>query len=204
VQQTAVPFSAFLQDYKTLNLPPPATFVQIENAKLVLQNFLSARNQLVQKLNDIEYIQFHPDQFVNPEQFDLAGMHAKVAEALNQITRNASECVNNVRNCQFPSPSIPLLLLPEQKESVLISVPDVFFKNVADAHHDLEVAQLQFKDEKVVDGQQLKDLGVDNKPELMYLPDLSYTNDKIVSQDPAAEKMVAKGSVITLWVGAFS
>jgi len=128
VKQVAVPFTAFLQDYETLDLPAGPNLIDVENARLVLQNYLSLRNQLVQKLNEIEYIQQFPNQFVNPDLNSLAQMHTQIAQLLNQVTRGASACANKVMDCQFTGISIPTFTLPPlkpgvQKEQILI--PDV-------------------------------------------------------------------------------
>jgi hypothetical protein len=143
VKQVAVPFSAFLQDYKTLDLPAGPNPTDVENARLVLQNYLALRNQLVQKLNEIEYIQQFPDRFVNPEQFDLAGMHSQVAQLLNQVTRGASACVNKIMDCQFPEISIPTFSLPPLKPGVQIQVPNVTGISRDDAQTILQRLGLQ-------------------------------------------------------------
>jgi hypothetical protein len=108
IAQAAVPFQAFLQDYEALDLPPGPTFVDIDNARLVLQRFLPLRNALVQKLNDIDYILANPDQFENVASFDLAAMETSLTDALNELTQNASTCVDNPKDCHF----IPLTLNP--------------------------------------------------------------------------------------------
>lgn len=116
IEAKPVPFSAELKDYKALDLPQGPNLVDTENARLVLQNFFKVRNDLVQKLNDIQFIQLHPEQFIDPEKFDLPGMQSQITEALNLITRNASTCVNRVMDCNFPNPPIPQLSLPRRIE----------------------------------------------------------------------------------------
>lgn len=123
VRQVAVPFTAFLQDYKTLDLPAGPNLIDVENAREVLRDYLSLRNQLVQKLNEIEYIQQFPDQFVNPDSNSLAQMHSQVAQLLNQVTRGASACANNIMHCQFTEISIPAFSLPPLKPGVQIQAP---------------------------------------------------------------------------------
>jgi len=194
VRTSAVPVSAFLQDYKTLKLPPGANLVDIENARLVLQNFAPLRNTLVQKLNEIEYIQLHPDQFVDPEQFDLAGMQNSVSETLRVITRNASTCANNAKDCQFPDVAIPTIRLPERQSGVSVppqvEVPDLTVPGAripAIAHAKLAQAGLQFHDEGplqiVQDGQVLK--------------------GDVVGQSPVAGTKVDAGTVVSLQIGNY-
>jgi hypothetical protein len=64
VRQSAIKFTAFRQDYKALDLPDGPNPVDIENARQVLQQYTPLRNELMQKLNEIQYIQIHPEQFV--------------------------------------------------------------------------------------------------------------------------------------------
>jgi len=156
VRQSATKFSAFLQDYKALDLPDGPNPVDIENARLVLQNYTPLRNQLVQKLNEIEYIQIHPEQFVSPENFDLVSLQAQVSAALRVITQNASTCANNIKNCQFPDVAIPTIVLPARKDGApvvvatppvpppqTVQVPDVTSMSVAEAVQTLTQAGLE-------------------------------------------------------------
>jgi hypothetical protein len=119
VKQSADNYLAFLQDYKALDLPEGPNLIDIEGARLVLGRFFPIRNALVQKLNDIDYVLTNPDQFENVEQFDLTQMETDVSNALNDLTQNASECVNNPADCHFkPLPLNPAgLALPKRKQS---------------------------------------------------------------------------------------
>ncbi len=118
VKQVAVPFLAFLQDYEALDLPPGPNFVDVENARLVLQRFLPLRNSLVQKLNDIDYIFANPDQFEDVADFDLVKMEADLTNALNELTQNASDCVNKPKDCHFTPLTVnpQTLQLPKRTE----------------------------------------------------------------------------------------
>ncbi len=53
------------------------------------------------KLNDIDYIFAKPDQFEDVAGFDLVTMESDVTNALNELTQNASTCVNNPKDCHF-------------------------------------------------------------------------------------------------------
>jgi len=58
VIDNAVPIQAFIQDYKILDLPPEPNFVNIENAKLALQQFYRLRNTFVNKLSSSMELEF--------------------------------------------------------------------------------------------------------------------------------------------------
>jgi hypothetical protein len=190
VQQVAVPFTAFLQDYKTLDLPAGPNLIDIENARLVLQDYLALRNQLVQKLNEIEYIQQFPGQFVNPDSNSLAQMHTQVAQLLNQVTRGASACANKIMDCQFTGLSIPTFSLPTLKPGVqiLVKVPNVVREKSADAIKALQAAGLPFTllSEPI-------DYGGCVPP-----PSPLQEVWRITSQDPPAEMMVVAGTNVTI------
>jgi hypothetical protein len=119
VKQSADNYLAFLQDYKALDLPEGPNLVDVEGARLVLERFFPIRNALVQKLNDIDYILTNPDQFEDVEQFDLAKMETEVTNALNDLTENASACVDNPGDCHFkPLTLNPAgLALPKRKQA---------------------------------------------------------------------------------------
>jgi hypothetical protein len=160
VRQVAVHLTAFLQDYKTLDLPRGPNLIDVENARMVLQDYLALRNQLVQKLNEIEYIQQFPDRFVEPDLNSLAQMHSQVAQLLNQVTRGASACANKIMDCQFTPISIPAISLPSLKPGAppipkvppvqMIQIPDVSGMSVVQAVQTLKllglVAQTQQED----------------------------------------------------------
>jgi hypothetical protein len=54
--------------------------------------------------------------FVTAEQFDLVNLQNQASAALRQITRNASTCTDNIKNCQFPDVAIPAIVLPQRKD----------------------------------------------------------------------------------------
>jgi hypothetical protein len=118
VGTTGVPFVAQVQDYASVPLPSPPNFVDIQAKADVLANYATLRNQLVQKMNEIEYIQLHPEQFINPTSFDLKTALAQVTTALNLIKTNASTCVNATSDCKFPDVVIPTITLPSRIASV--------------------------------------------------------------------------------------
>jgi hypothetical protein len=184
VRQAAIKFTAFLQDYKALDLPDGPNPVDIENARLVLQNSTPLRNQLVQKLNEIEYIQIHPEQFVIPENFDLVSLQNQVNAALREIT------------CQFPDVAIPAILLPLRKDGTpapvvaQVQVPDLlsFPASIPGfAHNKLTQLGLEF---------------TDSGP-LQITQDGKFLNGSVIGTQPLAGTMVDVGSVVMLEIGNY-
>jgi hypothetical protein len=106
--------SAVIQDYFALNLPHH-TPIQVENARDVLKHYAKIRAELQNKLNDIEYIKLHPDQFQDPQNFDLTKFQSDTESALDALTASASQCVEHVELCQFRSPDLPTFILPSRK-----------------------------------------------------------------------------------------
>jgi hypothetical protein len=123
VRNVAVPQVVFLQDYKILDLPPGPNFIDIENANDVLKKYYSTRNALLQKLNDIDYILLHDDQFVSPNREALVKGRTEVASALDNITSCASKCADYVKDCKFNTIAMPSVPLPDRKPQVF--APDV-------------------------------------------------------------------------------
>jgi hypothetical protein len=196
VRQAAIKFTAFLQDYKALDLPDGPNPVDIENARLVLQNYTPLRNQLVQKLNEIEYIQIHPEQFVIPENFDLVSLQNQVNAALREITHNASTCADSIKDCQFPDVAIPAILLPLRKDGTpapvvaQVQVPDLLSLPASIpgfAHNKLTQLGLEF---------------TDSGP-LQITQDGKFLNGSVIGTQPVAGTMVDVGSVVMLEIGNY-
>jgi len=114
VRNAAESYSVVLLDYKALDLPAPPNAIDFDNARLVLQRFYRLRNQIIQTLNDIEYIRANPQQFVNPERFPFRQAEDALTNALDTITASASQCVNNVKECKFVPVDIPVFTFPER------------------------------------------------------------------------------------------
>jgi hypothetical protein len=106
--------SVVIQDYFALDLPSH-TPIQVDNARDVLSHYAKIKRALVEKLHDVEYIQLHPEQFVDPQSFDLAKFESNLQEALDALTANASECVEHIELCRFKTQSLPTLTLPSRK-----------------------------------------------------------------------------------------
>jgi len=109
-----VPISAVLRDYASLELPKPPNFTGVQAAAEVLLNYAVLRNEIVQKINDVEYIQLHPEQFIDAAKFDLRGMLQQLTQAMNQLRNNASTCVGSVKDCKFVDVTLPNITLPSR------------------------------------------------------------------------------------------
>jgi hypothetical protein len=113
-----VPFLAVLQDYASLKLPAPPNFVDIQAAADVLANYATLRNDIIGKINDVEYIQLHPQQFLDVDKYDLQGTLTALTNALNQLKKNASDCVNAPKDAKLPDITIPPVKLPSRVPGV--------------------------------------------------------------------------------------
>jgi hypothetical protein len=133
-------FVALLQDYKSLRLPKPPNFVDIQAAADTLTNYATLRNDIVSKINDIEYIQLNPEQFVDVTNFDLQGMLDNLTDALNQLKKNASNCVNDVKSCTFIKVTIPTVILPKRVPGA-VNIDGVWRPDPDDK--DFDVSQLE-------------------------------------------------------------
>lgn len=106
--------SVVIQDYFAIDLPHH-TPIQVENARDVLKHYAKIRAELQNELNDIEYIKLHPDQFQDPQNFDLTKLIRDTESALDSLTASASQCVEHVEQCQFRSQDLPTFALPIRK-----------------------------------------------------------------------------------------
>lgn len=178
-----VHFRVELQDYQSLDLPPPPNAADIQNAKDVIADCATLRATWLQFRNDIAFILANPAQF-EPPQTDLSALDDKGADALNLINRAASRCLNNLKDCQFVSTPPPdRSKLPKRKAGVLnhdITVPDVLEEDASLAQATLEA------------------LGLRCIVTIQAVPGL--LSHFVGSQDPPAGSSVPAGATVTLVV----
>lgn len=136
--QTGVPVSVFLQDYRSLDLPKPPNFIEVENAREVLETIMSTRRDALTRLNNINFILTHPEQFINPGNLNLSAQ--KLATAIKVLTDAASQCVDNPKGASIPTVEIPTdpLPLPVDSKMNLIAVPNVCGQTQAAAQSRIE------------------------------------------------------------------
>ncbi len=100
-----VSYRVELQDYQSLNLPPPPNAADLQNAKDVLADCGARREAWLQYRNDIAFILANPTQFDTPP-VDLSVLDQESATALNQIKKSASTCLNAIQSCEFVATSL--------------------------------------------------------------------------------------------------
>jgi hypothetical protein len=102
----AVPYEVLLMDYRTLDLPFLPNWVDLQNAREVLQDLWILRNQLRKTLNDIHYILVPAHQGLFELDKDKVSQLNKsaqlLAETLNTVTREASKCINRPLEAKYP------------------------------------------------------------------------------------------------------
>jgi hypothetical protein len=101
-----------------LDLPPTANPIDVKAQAYVVERMAAEHMRYQNMLNNIEYVQDHPEQF---EPFDRTVLHAKADElrgALNRIVESASKCFDNYEMCQLPTGLPDLGVLPQRKGAV--------------------------------------------------------------------------------------
>ncbi len=120
VKNNPFPYRVLLQDYLALDLPKPPDFLQLQNAKEVLQEITSLRTPLFTIVNNIDFILSHPDQFENPApNVNLNGVRDTVASAIQKLTDAGSQCIQDINKCAVPTglnlTDLTNLTLPKRK-----------------------------------------------------------------------------------------
>jgi hypothetical protein len=87
VKHSGVPYSVLLQSYKALDMPAQPNESDIRNQQLLITTAAKQRDILVEKLNSVDYILTHPEQFEEVND-------AKITE-LNKARNSLSEDINN-------------------------------------------------------------------------------------------------------------
>ena len=109
----SVPFSVVLQDYKTLDLPAPPNFVDLQNARDVISTIMDLRKAVLSKLNSAHYIIAHPEQFPTPLPLDVNKFANGCAAALKILTDAASQAINAPKQAAMPQVDVPTDALPQ-------------------------------------------------------------------------------------------
>jgi hypothetical protein len=130
VPSNAVPYVALLDGYGVLPLPNPPNFADLQQQQTVLNQCSLWRNQDLQLLNDIAYIQTNPSQFINPNFTMLGQMQNDISADLNTIAAAASNALNNPTQAELPStlhypPPAALGLLPQRIADMTSLLPPV-------------------------------------------------------------------------------
>jgi hypothetical protein len=126
-----VPFAVSLAEYRTLPIPDAPNWIDLQNAQDVIQDSLVKRNLLMKRLNDIDYILLHPQQFYQPDISALNGARKVLNDQVNTLTKAASLCIDKPNSCSFQNFEIPVaasklpLRLPikqDKKKNPILSV----------------------------------------------------------------------------------
>jgi hypothetical protein len=149
VKSNPVPYAAQLARYFTLALPDGPNPVDIEAQIEHLKEYASTRLKMQTLRNDIEFIQTHPDLFVDPPDIaTLNGWQDFLTTALNNLTHQASVCIDNPKDgCPLIAFQLPPDYRPVQRrKSNAIDVfaaensfPDHVFMRTIDAPADMQV-----------------------------------------------------------------
>jgi hypothetical protein len=117
VKDKSFPYTAFFQDYSTLDLPSGMMNpIDVANQKRVIEKLADYYLSYSDTLNSIEYVFKNPSQF---EDFDAVALNTKANEVrgvLNTLVESASSCFDNYKSCKLPEDlSRPVVDLPTRK-----------------------------------------------------------------------------------------
>lgn len=136
VAQKAVPYTALLDGYGVLPGPNPPNYIDLQQQEDVLNQCSLWRNQDLQALNDIVYINTYPSQFVNPNAAQLEQLQNDIAQDLNTIAAAASNALNNPSQAKLPGlqTSMPVQL-PQRVAGAAapVTVPNLYGMYTLDA-----------------------------------------------------------------------
>ena len=125
------PIGVSLMSYRSLDLPNPPNFVDIENQRQSLIVMMRERNADLTTLNKLDYIldANHQSEFDGLDANLIADLQAKrnaLAERINAITHLASQCADDARQCQIPEALQPIAIgmLPARKADPITAFVD--------------------------------------------------------------------------------
>ena len=114
VKNNPVPYDVQVASYNTLALPEGPNPIDIQAQKDALVDYARIHLKLLTLANDIEFLQLHPEFFEDPpDGATLDKWQDFVVNEINQLTRQASTCVDNpVGGC----PLLPFQLPPDYRQ----------------------------------------------------------------------------------------
>jgi hypothetical protein len=187
----------FLQDYRSLDLPAPPNFIDIQLARDAVQSYFDQRAVLKSFLNDVVYIEKHTDAF---ESFDPAPVQAQVTKAsaaLTALAHDASQCQNNIHACQVnPDAFVPDRRVLPKRKAPPVTVPDFVHVDSGDPRIDNGLMRFAAPLANRV-GLVLKTVLAPNTTPDDIDP---VTGGEIISQVPVAGTQVERGSVVTVTI----
>jgi hypothetical protein len=94
-----VPFEVQVANYQTLELPEGPNTIDIKAQKEALEDFARLHIKLMTVRNDIEFLQLHPDYFVNPPNpTTLNQWNEFISDQIRELKRQASKCVDSPKD----------------------------------------------------------------------------------------------------------
>ncbi|QIS12235.1 hypothetical protein [Nocardia arthritidis] len=99
----AVPYLALLDDYGVLPLPKGPNFADLQHQQDVLTECARLRNLHQQWLNDLDYIDGNPGEFIDPDPAALDQLRNDIDADMNAIAAAASQAIDTPKNAQFPT-----------------------------------------------------------------------------------------------------
>ncbi|MFI2735950.1 hypothetical protein [Streptomyces sp. NPDC018711] len=121
VQAQAVPYTAKIIDYTTLDAPL-VSWIDRETARTVLIQYAGHRDHLLALLSDIDYVRNNLGQFVNPDIEALNAAAASIAERLDKLTENARTAVEDPKHAKYVDVGQPKFTIPARNPSAPIKV----------------------------------------------------------------------------------
>ncbi len=113
IENKSVPYIAFLQDYKVLDLPFEPNWVDLSAAQENIGILMRNREAAVTLLNEVNYVLLHPDQFPDRSP-SLSTSAGALTDYINTVTQGASSIVNNPKTPLPTLPPLPNVDLPKR------------------------------------------------------------------------------------------
>ena len=133
--EQAAPVNALTAPYRTLKLPDGPAPLDISNQMAFMQSASKSIADIRQAINNIDYITYHPEEFVEPNMTVLAETRNQLAANYNTIRASASTCYRDLNKCEMPQLAKVDLSLPQRQPTTESSCPeaDRVYKTRADA-----------------------------------------------------------------------
>lgn len=186
VSKNPVPYYVQVANYKTLLLPAPINYHDLENKKGCLNEAAIAHSRLLNIRNNINFIIQNNSFYENVPTIKVLNEWSETfTTQLNEIAKQASLCVDDIKQCVFPTIIYPedwdLYSLIKRKETIddTIIVPNVIGEPVDAA--EFEIKRMGLTPQRV-------SRTVETNDSLYF----------VISQLPKAGEIVKKDQVVTI------
>lgn len=128
VLRNPVPYSVQVASYGTLALPEGPNLIDIQAQSYALAAYARLQLKLLALSNDVEFLQLHPEFFVDPPAVATASQWQQLlTDEINRLMQQASVCAGDAKSCELFALKLPDdFAMPQRKPNLCPAISGVW------------------------------------------------------------------------------